>query len=203
VDELNKNRFTIFRSLTLLRQLSLHAGLIDEKHQGLPSAKVDALLEQLPDVTDNGHRALIFSQFTGFLDVVRRRLDAEGVEYCYLDGTTRDRATVLKRFKEGNAPVFLISLKAGGFGLNLTEADYCFLLDPWWNPATEAQAVDRIHRIGQSRNVMVYRLIAKDTIEQKVMALKARKAELFASVMDEGNAFGAGLDADDIRGLFA
>jgi SNF2 family DNA or RNA helicase len=179
------------------------SGLIDEKHQGLPSAKVDALLEQLPDVTDNGHRALIFSQFTGFLDVVRRRLDAEGVEYCYLDGTTRNRATVLKRFKEGNAPVFLISLKAGGFGLNLTEADYCFLLDPWWNPATEAQAVDRIHRIGQSRNVMVYRLIAKDTIEQKVMALKARKAELFASVMDEGNAFGAGLDADDIRGLFA
>jgi SNF2 family DNA or RNA helicase len=125
------------------------------------------------------------------------------VEYCYLDGKTRNRAAVLKRFKEGAAPVFLISLKAGGFGLNLTEADYCFLLDPWWNPATEAQAVDRIHRIGQSRNVMVYRLIAKDTIEQKVMALKAKKAELFASVMDEGNAFGAGLDADDIRGLFA
>lgn len=203
VDDLNKNRFTIFRSLTLLRQLSLHAGLIDEKHHGLPSAKVDALLEQLPDITDSGHRALIFSQFTGFLDVVRRRLDAEGVEYCYLDGTTRNRAAVLKRFKEGAAPVFLISLKAGGFGLNLTEADYCFLLDPWWNPATEAQAVDRIHRIGQSRNVMVYRLIAKDTIEEKVMALKARKAELFTSVMDDGNAFGAGLDADDIRGLFA
>jgi SNF2 family DNA or RNA helicase len=98
--------------------------------------------------------------------------------------------------------VFLISLKAGGFGLNLTEADYCFLLDPWWNPATEAQAVDRTHRIGQTRNVMVYRLIARDTIEEKVMALKERKAELFASVMDDGNAFGATLDAEDIRGLF-
>ena len=98
--------------------------------------------------------------------------------------------------------MFLISLKAGGFGLNLTEADYCFLLDPWWNPATEAQAVDRTHRIGQTRNVMVYRLVARDTIEEKVMALKARKAELFASVMDDGNAFGATLDADDIRGLF-
>jgi SNF2 family DNA or RNA helicase len=110
---------------------------------------------------------------------------------------------VLQRFKDGAAPVFLISLKAGGFGLNLTEADYCFLLDPWWNPATEAQAVDRTHRIGQTRNVMVYRLIAKDTIEQKVMALKARKAELFASVIDDGNVFGASLDADDIRGLFA
>ena len=99
--------------------------------------------------------------------------------------------------------MFLISLKAGGFGLNLAEADYCFLLDPWWNPATEAQAVDRVHRIGQTRNVMVYRLIAKDTIEEKVMALQARKAELFASVIDEGNVFGASLNADDIRALFA
>jgi SNF2 family DNA or RNA helicase len=94
-------------------------------------------------------------------------------------------------------------LKVGGSGLNLTEADYCFLLDPWWNPATEAQAIDRTHRIGQTRNVMVYRLIARDTIEQKVMALQARKAELFASVIDEGNVFGRGLDEDDIRGLLA
>ena len=104
---------------------------------------------------------------------------------------------------DGTDPVFPISLKAGGFGLNLAEADYCFLLDPWWNPATEAQAVDRTHRIGQTRNVMVYRFIAKDTIEEKVVALKARKAGLFANVIDEGNAFGGSLDADDIRGLFA
>jgi SNF2 family DNA or RNA helicase len=110
---------------------------------------------------------------------------------------------VLRRFKDGTDPVFLISLKAGGFGLNLTEADYCFLLDPWWNPATEAQAIDRTHRIGQTRNVMVYRLIAKDTIEEKVMALKARKAGLFTSVLDDGNAFGGSLDAGDIRGLFS
>jgi superfamily II DNA or RNA helicase len=202
VDDMNTNRFTIFRSLTLLRQLSLHAGLVGEEHADLPSTKIDALLEQLDDVVQGGHRALVFSQFTGFLKKVRRRLDAAGVPYCYLDGSTRNRAAVVKRFKEGQAPVFLISLKAGGFGLNLTEADYCFLLDPWWNPATEAQAVDRTHRIGQTRNVMVYRLIAKDTIEEKVMALKAKKAELFASVMDDGNAFGATLDADDIRGLF-
>lgn len=202
VDDLDKNRFMIFRSLTLLRQLSLHAGLIDDKHDGLPSAKIDALLEQLRDVIGSGHRALVFSQFTGFLAMVRTALDAEGVEYCYLDGKTRNRSAVLERFKDGMAPVFLISLKAGGFGLNLTEADYCFLLDPWWNPATEAQAVDRIHRIGQTRNVMVYRLIARDTIEEKVMALKEKKAELFAGVMDDGNAFGAALEADDIRGLF-
>jgi superfamily II DNA or RNA helicase len=203
IDDMNRNRFTILRSLTLLRQLSLHAGLIDDRQRDLPCAKIDALLEQLPDVIDGGHRALVFSQFTGFLDKVRERLSAAGVEYCYLDGKTRNRAAVLARFKAGSAPVFLISLKAGGFGLNLTEADYCFMLDPWWNPATEAQAVDRTHRIGQTRNVMVYRLVAKGTIEEKVMALKARKAELFANVMDDGNAFDTSLDADDIRMLFS
>ncbi|CRK60378.1 probable helicase [Alloactinosynnema sp. L-07] len=203
VDDMNKNRFTILSSLTLLRQLSLHPGLVDDGSHDLASAKIDVLLEHLHEVVDGGHRALVFSQFTGFLDKVRGGLDAAGIDYCYLDGKTRDRATVLKRFKDGSAPVFLISLKAGGFGLNLTEADYCFLLDPWWNPATEAQAVDRTHRIGQTRNVMVYRLIAKDTIEEKVMALKARKAELFTSVMDDGNMFGSGLDVADIRELFA
>src|SRR5205814_7539912 len=122
-----------------------------------------------------------------------------GVRCCYLDGSTRNRPAVLAEFKNGTASVFLISLKAGGFGLNLTEADYCILLDPWWNPATEAQAVDRIHRIGQTRNVMVYRMVAKHTIEEKVMALKERKAELFSSVMDEGNAFNAALTSEDIR----
>jgi superfamily II DNA or RNA helicase len=203
VGDLDANRFTIFRSLTLLRQLSLHAGLVDDAHRDLPCSKIDALLRQLRDVTGGGHRALVFSQFTGFLAQVRRRLDAERVEYCYLDGKTRGRAAVIERFQQGGAPVFLISLKAGGFGLNLTAADYCFLLDPWWNPATEAQAVDRAHRIGQTRNVMVYRLVAAGTIEEKVMALKQRKAELFASVMDSGNVFSAALDADDIRGLLA
>ena len=203
IGDVNANRFTIFRSLTLLRQLSLHAGLIDEAHASLASAKIDALLGQLHEVTGGGHRALVFSQFTGFLGKVRERLEAEGIPYCYLDGSTRNRAAVVQRFKDGTDPVFLISLKAGGFGLNLTEADYCFLLDPWWNPATEAQAVDRTHRIGQTRRVMVYRLVAKDTIEEKVMALKARKARLFSSVLDDGNVFGAGLDADDIRALLS
>jgi SNF2 family DNA or RNA helicase len=145
----------------------------------------------------------VFSQFTGFLGKVRERLEAEGIAYCYLDGGTRDRAAVVRRFKDGTDPVFLISLKAGGFGLNLTEADYCFLLDPWWNPATEAQAVDRTHRIGQTRNVLVYRLVAKDTIEEKVMALKARKARLFTNVLDDGNIFGTSLGADDIRALLS
>jgi hypothetical protein len=203
LDDVNHNRFTILRSLTLLRQLSLHAALIDEEHSDVPSAKIDSLLEQIEDVVGGGHRALIFSQFTRFLRITRARLEASGVECCYLDGATTNRAAVISSFKNGTAPVFLISLKAGGFGLNLTEADYCFLLDPWWNPATEAQAVDRTHRIGQTRHVMVYRLIASGTIEEKVMALKARKAELFSSVIDSDGAFSSALSADDIRALFA
>jgi hypothetical protein len=201
--DVDRNRFTILRSLTLLRQLSLHAGLIDGAHSDVPSAKIDALLEQVSDVVGGGHRALVFSQFTRFLRMVRGRLEAAGVECCYLDGGTQNRSAVISGFKSGAAPIFLISLKAGGFGLNLTEADYCFLLDPWWNPATEAQAVDRTHRIGQTRNVMVYRLIAAGTIEEKVAALAARKAELFASVIDSDEQFGTTLTADDIRALFA
>ena len=203
LDDVNHNRFTILRSLTLLRQLSLHAALVDEEHSDVPSAKIDSLIEQIGDVVGGGHRALVFSQFTRFLRIARTRLEAAGVECCYLDGTTTNRPAVISSFKEGTAPVFLISLKAGGFGLNLTEADYCFLLDPWWNPATEAQAVDRTHRIGQTRNVMVYRLIASGTIEEKVMALKARKQELFSSVIDSDGAFSSALSADDIRALFA
>jgi SNF2 family DNA or RNA helicase len=203
LDDVNHNRFTILRSLTLLRQLSLHAALIDEEHADVPSAKIDSLLEQIEDVVGGGHRALVFSQFTRFLRMARTHLEASGVECCYLDGTTTNRAAVISSFKDGTAPVFLISLKAGGFGLNLTEADYCFLLDPWWNPATEAQAVDRTHRIGQTRNVMVYRLIAKDTIEEKVLALAKRKAELFTGVMDDGAVFGSALNADDIKALLA
>ena len=203
IDDIDRNRFTILRSITLLRQLSLHPGLVEPEHQHLGSSKIDALVGQLTDVVSGGHRALVFSQFTGFLAHVREQLDAAGLAYSYLDGATRKRSEVVREFKDGTAGVFLISLKAGDFGLNLTEADYCFLLDPWWNPATEAQAIDRTHRIGQSRNVMVYRLIAKDTIEEKVLALATRKAELFRGVMNDGNAFGAALTADDIRSLIA
>jgi SNF2 family DNA or RNA helicase len=199
--DLARNRFEIFRSLTLLRQASLDAALIDPKYAKIPSTKLDAMMEQVADIVSEGHRTLIFSQFTRFLDSARQRLALAGIEHCYLDGSTRDRATVLAEFKNGSAPVFLISLKAGGFGLNLTEADYCILLDPWWNPATEAQAVDRVHRIGQTRKVMVYRLVARDTIEEKVMALKATKAALFSSVMDGGAFESAALSAADIRGL--
>jgi SNF2 family DNA or RNA helicase len=202
IDDLDANRFTILTSLTTLRQLSLDPALVDEAHGGVGSAKIDALLEMLEDVVGEGHRALVFSQFTGFLRRVRDRLDSSGIPYAYLDGRTRKRQEAVDAFKSGVAPVFVISLKAGGVGLNLTEADYVFVLDPWWNPAVEAQAVDRAHRIGQTKNVMVYRLVSQDTIETKVMELKARKEELFASVMEEDGGFGSALSADDIRGLF-
>jgi superfamily II DNA or RNA helicase len=201
LSDFDRNRFTILRSITLLRQLSLHSGLVDPGSNDVPCAKLDALVEQLGDVVGGGHRALVFSQFTRFLAQVRDCLERERIGYCYLDGRTRRRERVLERFRSGADPVFLISLKAGGFGLNLTQADYCFLLDPWWNPATENQAIDRTHRIGQTRPVNVYRLIARDTIEEKVVALARRKADLFRGVMDEGNLFASSLTADDIRSL--
>ncbi len=202
IEDLDRNRFIVFRSLTLLRMLSLDPSLVDDAHSDIPSSKLNALFEQLDDVIAERHRALIFSQFTSFLRKAASRLDAAGVAYEYLDGSTLRRAEVIDRFRSGDAPVFLISLKAGGFGLNLTEADYVFLLDPWWNPATETQAVDRTHRIGQTRPVNVYRLVATGTIEEKVMALRDRKAKLFDAVMNDDDAlFGASLTAEDIRGL--
>ena len=201
IEDLDRNRFIVFRSLTLLRMLSLDASLVDEQYASIPSSKLDVLFDQLEDVIAEGHRALVFSQFTSFLGKAADRMTAAGIDHEYLDGSTRSRADVIQAFRDGDAPVFLISLKAGGFGLTLTEADYVFLLDPWWNPAAENQAIDRTHRIGQTRSVNVYRLVASDTIEEKVMALKAKKAKLFDAVMDDEALFGSALTADDIRGL--
>ena len=163
-----------------------------------PSAKVEVLVEYLGPILSEGHRALVFSQFTRYLSGVREHLEATGVRTAYMDGSTPDRQKVIDAFRAGEAEVFLISLKAGGFGLTLTEADYVFLLDPWWNPQAEEQAVDRTHRIGQDKPVMVYRLVSADTIEEKVMALKEKKAELFARVVEgagEAEAGGEGAGA--------
>jgi superfamily II DNA or RNA helicase len=201
VGDVQKHRFEILRSLTILRQLALDPALVDDAHDGVGSAKLDRLLDDLGQVVAEGHRALVFSQFTRFLGRARARLDAAGIAHSYLDGRTRDRSAAIARFKDGDVPVFVISLKAGGFGLNLTEADYCFVLDPWWNPATETQAVDRAHRMGQLNPVMVYRYVSTDTIEEKVMELKASKAGLFSSVMDAEGALSGALTEADIRGL--
>lgn len=202
VDDFDRNRVAIFAAITRMRMLSLDPALVDEEHADVGSAKIDALVANLLELAEEGHRALVFSQFTTYLARVKKRLDREGIRWVYLDGRTRDRAKRIAEFKDGDAPVFLISLKAGGVGLTLTEADYVFVLDPWWNPAVEAQAVDRAHRIGQTRSVNVYRMVAQGTIEGKVMELKERKAALFDQVV--GGAAGdlAGLAVEDVRGLF-
>lgn len=196
-----KNRFQVFRSLSLLRQLSLHAGLVDETHHNVGSAKIEYLMEALPELVAEGHSALVFSQYTSFLDIIRTHLDAAGIAYSYLDGTMTagGRAAAVEEFTSGQTQVFLISLKAGGFGLNLTEADYCFVCDPWWNPAAEAQAVDRAHRIGQQRPVTVCRLVSANTIEERVVALQDRKRALFDAAIDDGELFGSAITAADIR----
>jgi SNF2 family DNA or RNA helicase len=174
---IDKSRMHILEALLRLRQAACHPGLIDSERIKDPSAKLDALLPQIQEVLSEGHKALVFSQFTSLLAIVKSRLDREGIVYEYLDGKTRDRDARVRRFQEDPAcPLFLISLKAGGLGLNLTAAEYVFLLDPWWNPAVEAQAIDRTHRIGQFRHVFAYRLIARDTIEEKVVELQNRSA---------------------------
>lgn len=200
VDDMAGNSFQIFRTLTLLRQLALDPALVDEGQA--PSAKLETLVELLIEAAAEGHRVLVISQFTRFLARAREAASAAGLDYAYLDGSTAGRQKVIDGFRSGTAPVFFVSLKAGGFGLNLVEADYVVLLDPWWNPAVEAQAIDRTHRLGQTRPVVVYRLVARGTIEQKVMDLKTAKSQLFSRVLDEGGALEPGaLTADDIRGL--
>ncbi|MCT1867443.1 DEAD/DEAH box helicase [Dermabacter sp. p3-SID358] len=204
INDMDKNRFIVFRSITLLRMLALDPALVDDGgDKNAPSTKLQVLFERLDEVVSEGHRVLVFSQFTSFLARVAEQLRERQVAYQYLDGSTRDRADVIRDFREGNDPVFLISLKAGGFGLTLTEADYVFLLDPWWNPAAENQAIDRTHRIGQTERVMVYRLVASDTIEDKVLALQDKKRALFDSLTDGGEAFSTQITADDVKELFS
>ena len=183
-DGLAKSKMHVLEALLRLRQASCHLGLIDPARRVDSSAKFDLLIPRLQEVIEEGHKALVFSQFTTLLGLLRARLDEAGVAYEYLDGHTRDRAGRVQRFQEDpGVGLFLISLKAGGIGLNLTAAEYVFLLDPWWNPAVEAQAIDRAHRIGQTREVFAYRLIAKDTIEEKVLQLQHSKRALADAVL--------------------
>jgi len=168
------------------------------------SAKLDAFRELLAESIDEGHRMLVFSQFTSLLSLLREELDAQGVAYCYLDGsmTAKARQAAVDRFQGDDAvPVFLISLKAGGTGLNLTGADVVVHYDPWWNPAAEAQATDRTHRIGQTKVVTSYKLICAGTVEEKVMALQETKRALLADVFEASDAAAAKLSLTDLREL--
>jgi superfamily II DNA or RNA helicase len=203
LDDLDSQRFIVFRSLTMLRMLALAPSLVDAGGAGLESSKLAALRERIRELIAEGHRALVFSQFTSYLDIVESDLRAHDIGSVRLDGSTTRRGEVVEAFRSGEDPVFLISLKAGGVGLTLTEASYVFLLDPWWNPAAERQAIDRTHRIGQTRPVTVYRLIAAGTIEEKVRQLQERKSRLFDAVLDSDGSFSTALTADDIRELLA
>jgi hypothetical protein len=201
---LAKSKIQVLEALLRLRQAACHPGLIDPKRSGEPSAKLDVLLEQIREVLEGGHKALIFSQFTSLLRIVRDRLDANGTVYEYLDGSTHDRQAHVERFQNDPAcDLFLISLKAGGLGLNLTAAEYVFLLDPWWNPAVEAQAVDRAHRIGQTRQVFAYRLITRDTVEEKVLELQKTKKDLAAAIIGADNSLIKNLRREDLELLLS
>lgn len=203
-DGLNKSKIQILEALLRLRQASLHPGLLDKSRSGEPSAKLDMLIPRLAEVIDEGHKALVFSQFTSMLAIVREALARENIVYEYLDGKTKDRAAHVERFQnDPDCKLFLISLKAGGLGLNLTAADYVFLLDPWWNPAVEAQAIDRAHRIGQTKQVYACRLIAKDTVEEKVLALQKTKRDLADAIITADNSLIGGLGREDLELLLS
>lgn len=194
----------VLQALLRLRQTACHPGLIDETRQKESSAKLDVVMPLVEELIQQGHKALIFSQFTGFLGIVRKNLDELGVKYAYLDGSTRKREAEVNSFQnDPDTPVFLVSLKAGGTGLNLTAADYVFLLDPWWNPAVEAQAIDRAHRIGREHPVHVYRIIAKDTIEERVRELQEKKRDLAAAVLGGASTTLADLGSDDLEFLLS
>lgn len=204
LDDPDANQIAILAALTRLRQLALDPALIDDAYADVtPSAKLTALVEHVQELAAEGHRALVFSQFTRYLKRAGDALAKAGLDTCYLDGTmsAKARAAEVTAFRGGDAPAFLISLKAGGTGLTLTEADYVFVLDPWWNPATEAQAIDRTHRIGQDKPVMVYRMVSQGTIEDKVVALQQRKRDLFDQVLGDGGALSGAITADDVKGL--
>jgi SNF2 family DNA or RNA helicase len=199
-----KSKMHVLEALLRLRQAACHPGLLDAKRRNEPSAKLDELMERIAEIREEGSKALVFSQFTSLLDLVRERLVGRGLDFEYLDGSTRDRRAPVERFqKDPGCGLFLISLKAGGLGLNLTAAEYVFLLDPWWNPAVEAQAVDRAHRIGQTRNVFAYRLIARGTVEEKVLELQKSKRDLADAIIGEDNSLLRDLKREDLELLLS
>jgi superfamily II DNA or RNA helicase len=198
------SKIHILEALLRMRQAACHPGLVDAKRRGEAAAKLDTLFEELPVLLDERHKVLVFSQFTSLLSIVRDGMHQRGIAHSWIDGKSRDREEQVQRFQnDPKVPVFLISLKAGGLGLNLTAAEYVFLLDPWWNPAVEAQAIDRAHRIGQSRNVMAYRLVARDTIEEKILQLQESKRSLAEAIIGEENSILRQITTEDLELLLS
>ncbi|PWK72952.1 helicase-like protein [Mucilaginibacter oryzae] len=194
-----QTQIQVLQGLIKLRQIANHPVMIDDDYEG-DSGKFEDVVHTLGNVLDGGHKVLIFSQFVKQLTIYREHFDRTGIPYVYLDGATQNRGDVVKQFQEDKKTrVFLISIKAGGVGLNLTEADYVFILDPWWNPAVEQQAIDRTHRIGQTKNVFIYKFITKDSVEEKILALQQRKLSLSRALITTEESFIKSLTAEDIR----
>ena len=201
---LARSHVVVLDALLKLRQVACDPRLLETPHvKKAGSAKLVHLLEMIRELMDEGRRVLIFSQFVRMLELVERELVRDEIPYAMLTGETEDRADVIAKFQEGNTPVFLLSLKAGGAGLNLTAADVVIHYDPWWNPAVENQATDRAHRIGQEQPVFVYKLIGRDTVEEKVLVLQERKKALFSSILDGGTGIAKVLDEEDLEFLFS
>jgi SNF2 family DNA or RNA helicase len=197
-----RNRISILAVLTRLRQVCCHPALVGGR-KALGSGKFDALFELLEPLFEEGHKVLVFSQFVECLKLISSAMRSRGIGHHMLTGQSRGRAALVKSFEEGPGPgAFLISLKAGGTGLNLTAASYVVLFDPWWNPAVEAQAIDRTHRIGQDRTVIAYRMLTQGTIEERIWDLQQRKASLMREVLGE-DGFGRSLTREDLDFLLA
>jgi SNF2 family DNA or RNA helicase len=196
-----KSQMVVLQGLTKLRQLANHPRMTDVDYDG-DSGKLDDVLQKLETVLEGKHKVLIFSQFVKHLDLFREHLDKQNLPYAYLDGSTQDRQAQVELFQnDEKVKIFLISLKAGGLGLNLTAADYVFILDPWWNPAIEAQAVDRAHRIGQVNTVFTYKFITKNTVEEKILALQQSKKRLANDLITTEESFVKSLSKDDVLAL--
>ena len=205
---LAQSRIALLAALLKLRQICCDPRLLKRDDEaGEPvvheSAKLDLLMTLLPDMLRQGRRILLFSQFTSMLALIEEALKERGIDYLLLTGATQDRESLVDRFQREEVPLFLISLKAGGVGLNLTAADYVFLLDPWWNPAAEAQAIDRSHRIGQTNQVFACRLIAKDTVEEKVLELQSSKRALADAIINQDNSVVSNLNKKDLELLLS
>ncbi|MES2417440.1 MAG: SNF2-related protein [Bacteroidota bacterium] len=198
-----KKQVQLLQGLTALRQLANHPVMIDEEYSS-DSGKFENVMHTLDNVLKGGHKVLIFSQFVKHLSIFKSSFEKEGIPYAYLDGGTKNRGEIVAKFQENtDLKVFLISIKAGGVGLNLTQADYVFILDPWWNPAVEQQAIDRTHRIGQDKKVFIYKFISKDTVEEKILALQRRKKSLANSLITTEESFFKSLSKADIKELLS
>ncbi|MCG3172258.1 MAG: hypothetical protein GMKNLPBB_00405 [Myxococcota bacterium] len=201
---LERNKIFVLEALLRLRQAACHPGLVEPRRAKESSAKLDLAIDQIQEVIEEGHKVLLFSQFVTFLSIIRQRFDQEKTVYEYLDGKTRDRKARVDRFQnDPECKLFLISLKAGGLGLNLTAAEYVYLMDPWWNPAVEAQAIDRAHRIGQTRTVFAYSVIAKDTVEEKVLELQRTKKNLADAIITGDNSVLKNIGREEIELLLS